>query len=320
MFKKKRLNELGSILRINSIIVAGVFGSLVCHGQTGPRYFDANGNQVEKSASYYYTDKVVSSNDTIRTYYTKGDVLRSVKPTNEKGRTDGVALFYHETGSIKSKANYAGGSLEGTVLSYYPNGSKQSEELFSSEGDSKLINYWDSLGVQIVKEGNGFCKCIFNIIGESNTLEAGKLENSLRDSIWVGYKKDGLSHFEELYQKGKLINGTLFDKTGEEYKYIVIEESAKPIDGFERMYQYINSKMTYPKEARKRGIEGKVYVEFVVEKDGSITNVRTLKGIGGGCDEVAVNAVASLPSWNAGLQRGKPVKQRMVLPLTFKLN
>lgn len=320
MFNKKGLNELGSILRINSMIALVIFGPLVCYGQKGPKYFDANGNQVAKDVSYYYTDKLFPPNDTVRTYYTKNDVLKSVNPTNEKGRTNGVALFYHETGMIKSEANYVGGSLEGTVVSYYPNGSKQSEELFSIEADSKLINYWDSLGVQIIENGNGFCRCIFNIIRVSNTLEVGKLENSLRDSVWMGYKEDSLGTFEELYKKGELVNGTMIDKSGQEYKYTVLEEQAKPVNGMEKMYQYVGSKMKYPKEARRFGIEGKVYVEFIVEKDGSITNVKTMKGIGGDCDEVAMNAVSSLPPWNPGMQRGRPVRQKMVLPLTFKLN
>jgi protein TonB len=67
------------------------------------------------------------------------------------------------------------------------------------------------------------------------------------------------------------------------------------------------------------GIDGKVFVEFVINKDGSISDVRAVKGIGAGCDEEAVRVVQGAPSWTPGKQRGKPVKQRMVLPITFKL-
>jgi protein TonB len=67
------------------------------------------------------------------------------------------------------------------------------------------------------------------------------------------------------------------------------------------------------------GIEGKVFVEFVINRDGSVTEVRAIKGIGAGCDEEAVRVIQNSPKWNPGKQRGKPVRQRMVLPVTFRL-
>ena len=67
------------------------------------------------------------------------------------------------------------------------------------------------------------------------------------------------------------------------------------------------------------GIEGRVFVEFVIGKDGSLSDVRAVKGIGGGCDEEAVRIIQSAPAWNPGKQRGKPVKQRYTLPIVFKL-
>ena len=66
-------------------------------------------------------------------------------------------------------------------------------------------------------------------------------------------------------------------------------------------------------------IEGKVFVQFVVDRDGSITDVVVVRGIGGGCDEEAIRVVKNSPSWKAGKQRGKNVRVRMVLPITFKL-
>ena len=101
--------------------------------------------------------------------------------------------------------------------------------------------------------------------------------------------------------------------------FTIVEESAAPKGGIGAFYQYVKDKMKYPPQARRMGIDGKVFVEFVVNKDGSITDVRAVKGIGAGCDEEAVRVVQSSPSWTPGKQRGKPVKQRMVLPITFKL-
>jgi protein TonB len=101
--------------------------------------------------------------------------------------------------------------------------------------------------------------------------------------------------------------------------FTIVEESAAPKGGMAAFYKYVGDKMKYPPQARRMGIDGKVFVEFVINKDGSISDVKAVKGIGAGCDEEAVRVVQSAPPWSPGKQRGKPVKQRMVLPITFKL-
>ena len=68
------------------------------------------------------------------------------------------------------------------------------------------------------------------------------------------------------------------------------------------------------------GIEGKVFVEFVVQTDGSVTDIRVKKGIGAGCDEEAIKAVKTAPKWNPGKNKGVAVRQQVVLPITFKLS
>lgn len=101
--------------------------------------------------------------------------------------------------------------------------------------------------------------------------------------------------------------------------FLVVEETAAPQGGMPAFYEYVGKKMKYPAQARRMGVEGKVFVEFVIERDGSITDVKAIKGIGAGCDEEAVRVVESAPKWKPGKQRGKPVRQRMVLPISFKL-
>jgi periplasmic protein TonB len=100
--------------------------------------------------------------------------------------------------------------------------------------------------------------------------------------------------------------------------FTVVEESASPIGGIRAFNEFVAKNVIYPVQARRMSIEGKVYVEFVVERDGSITNIRTLKGIGAGCDEEAVRVVSLAPKWKPGKQRGRPVRQKMVLPINFK--
>jgi len=86
------------------------------------------------------------------------------------------------------------------------------------------------------------------------------------------------------------------------------------------LYSYLSANLKYPLEARETGISGKVYVEFVIERDGSVSNVQVKRGIGAGCDEEAVRVVASMPKWNPGKQNGQAARVLLVLPVKFVLN
>lgn len=101
--------------------------------------------------------------------------------------------------------------------------------------------------------------------------------------------------------------------------FTVVEETATPKGGMAAFYKYMGDKIKYPAQARRMGVEGKVFVQFVIGKDGSISDVKVVKGIGAGCDEEAVRVVQGSPSWNPGKQRGKAVKQRYTVPVFFKL-
>jgi protein TonB len=87
----------------------------------------------------------------------------------------------------------------------------------------------------------------------------------------------------------------------------------------EDFYKYVSKNIEYPKQARRMGIEGKVFVQFVVDKDGSLSDVKVIKGIGAGCDEEAIRVLKESPKWTPGKQRGRPVRVRMSLPIFFKI-
>lgn len=99
----------------------------------------------------------------------------------------------------------------------------------------------------------------------------------------------------------------------------VVETQPNPPGGMEGWNSYLASSLTYPEQARRMGVEGTVIVVFVVNSDGSISDVDILRGIGAGCDEVAMQVVKNAPNWEPGSQRGKVVNTRMRLPIRFKL-
>ena len=101
--------------------------------------------------------------------------------------------------------------------------------------------------------------------------------------------------------------------------FVVVEEQAEFPGGMDSMYAYIQKNLKYPEAAEEKGIQGRVFVQFVIEKDGSISNVKILRGIGGGCEEAAVEMVKNMPKWKPAKQRGKPVRYQYVLPIKFEL-
>ena len=102
--------------------------------------------------------------------------------------------------------------------------------------------------------------------------------------------------------------------------YSIVDERPEPADGLEAFYGYIMQNMTYPVQARKKGVQGRVFVEFIVDEQGNINAVKALKGIGSGCDEEAIRVIKEAAQWKAGKLDGKPVKVKMVLPISFMLS
>lgn len=89
--------------------------------------------------------------------------------------------------------------------------------------------------------------------------------------------------------------------------------------GEQAMMKFVADNVKYPQDAIDKEISGRVLVSFVVEKDGSIGDVKVVKGIGGGCDEEAVRVVNAMPKWKPGMDKGKPVRVSYMMPITFKL-
>lgn len=105
----------------------------------------------------------------------------------------------------------------------------------------------------------------------------------------------------------------------EDYRiYDVVDETAMPVGGLPQFYEYVAKNLRYPAEARKKGIEGKVFVEFIVGTNGDV-DVTGVSGIGAECDVEAMRVVQSSPKWIPGKNNNIPVKQKMILPITFRI-
>jgi len=101
--------------------------------------------------------------------------------------------------------------------------------------------------------------------------------------------------------------------------YEVVEIQPSPAGGMAGWNKYLMENLRYPTNAQQKGIEGTVIVAFVVNTDGTTTDIEILRSVGGGCDEEVIRIVQGSPKWTPGMQRGTPVRTRMRLPLRFML-
>jgi protein TonB len=100
--------------------------------------------------------------------------------------------------------------------------------------------------------------------------------------------------------------------------WTIVEKMPEPVGGLEGFYNTLRKNLKYPNRARRMETEGRVLVQFTIDEDGNLSDFSVLRGIGDGCDEEAIRVI-SLTKWNAGKQRGRPVKVRMVQPVYFSL-
>jgi protein TonB len=112
------------------------------------------------------------------------------------------------------------------------------------------------------------------------------------------------------------------DEAAQEETFVIVEQMPEFPGGQAALMKYLSSNIKYPDECRKMGIEGKVYVKFVVDKTGSITDTKLLRGVPDGklLENEAIRVIKTMPKWKPGNQSGKPVSVYFTLPISFKLN
>lgn len=105
-----------------------------------------------------------------------------------------------------------------------------------------------------------------------------------------------------------------------EQVYTIVEQMPDFPGGTDELMKFLAKKTKYPPLALRMGIEGSVYVQFVVTKEGSIDAVQVVKGISKECDEEAMRVIKSMPNWKPGKQNGRTVPVKYVLPIKFKID
>ena len=108
-------------------------------------------------------------------------------------------------------------------------------------------------------------------------------------------------------------------KDQKEDPFNVVEDMPEFPDGIEAMIKFISNNIQYPADAKKQKVDGRVLVNFVVEKDGSITEVKVIKPTFPSLDAEAVRVVKAMPKWKPGYQKGQAVRVQFTMPINFSL-
>lgn len=127
---------------------------------------------------------------------------------------------------------------------------------------------------------------------------------------------------DSLEEDGEVTEGFVVpwrDESDEPEVYMIVDEMPEFPGGDTSLVQFIADNTKYPAEAKEKGIKGPVFVNFIVEPDGSVSDIRVVRGIGGGCDEEAVRVVESMPKWKPGMQNGEVVRVSYNVPVNFRL-
>ena len=228
----------------------------------------------------------------------------------------GSCIEFYPNGHKKLICNYQGGHREGAIIESYPNGKVYLTGNYQN-GRLNLVSCNDSTGKVLAENGNGKW---LKFRADGKTLyEEGEATNGIENGDWKGYPNDSV-YYVCRYTNGKMISGITYDKKGNhQYKFTGFEMLPEFKGGVDAFMRFIAQNLRYPGDARDSGIQGKVIVTFVVERDGTLNDIKVIRGLSQSIDEEAIRVIKLSPPWQPGIQNGAPVRVRYSIPINFSL-
>ncbi len=249
----------------------------------------------------------VSAQDTVQTYLDgNGRQCNKSKATYIRKsvvQNDGTLAVYDYflSGALQMAGVYKTKSAEtkhGLFSYYYEGGQLESQGEFVDGLREGRWEYWKKNGD---KDGRG-------------TYKLGK-----ENGDWEWYHPNGKLSAREIYENGKIASYTFWDEYGREESGPFEAEPEFP-GGEAKMMEYIQTSVIYPQKAVEMGKEGKVYVQFIVNRDGSIEQVKVMRPVHELLDAEALRVIKEMPNWTPGKQHNRLVRCRFTIPINFKLS
>jgi TonB family protein len=178
---------------------------------------------------------------------------------------------------------------------------------------------WDKDGLALVRDGNGWARIPSNSYQGQEVWEEGNVTNGRKSGKWVGKLKDSTLVYQEAYDAGSLLQGISF-ANGEKIDYNQEYQQPEFEGGLNGMYRFLAQNISYPVNAAKSRIMGKVVLTFVVCEDGSLCDYEVSKGVERSLDNEALRVVKRMSGkWKPGLMKGRKVRVKYHLPVNFQL-
>lgn len=255
----------------------------------------------------------------VKDFYLDGKIklIGQAKNENPEVTFEGSCIGYYKNGKRKFIENFKNGIMY-DVVKYFPNGKLYIAGTYDdSIRTVRITDCQDSAGATLAENGKG--KWIKYNDEFTGIKGSGQILNGLPEGKWGGRVNDSVT-YECDYSNGKVVSGVSREKSGKEHIFKEELTNASFMGGLDQLYRSFERTMRYPPAARESNVQGKVFVTFVVELDGTISGYRILRGIGSGCDEECVRVI-SLTSgkWKPGILFGVPVRQSYTVPLSFTL-
>ena len=232
----------------------------------------------------------------------------------------GDFTWYYKDGKKKKEATYVNNHFEGKWKTYYEDGTVSEERKYnhsdSPSPEYKIFLSHDKNKKIAVKEGKGY---YYSYYENGQISKEGLIESGLRTGEWKGFYDNGEPYYIENYKNETLKKGISYDSEGKKYSYKEILVNPAPKGSYTALYTKIKANLVYPNSARKNNIEGKVYIEVIVNKKGKLTKPKVLQSLGYGCDKAAIQAIIKTGLWSPSKHRGQARQQRVILPVVFKL-
>lgn len=284
-------------------------------------YFDSIWKEttVENYVYYRVIKDYYSDNETFKIYdyYKNGAIqMTGTSKTRDELSMEGQFVYYYENGNKKQNSNYKKSRLDGKEFQWYENGAKRLEGEYVADNKTytyelKINQFWDDKNVPKVIDGFG----AYEEVIESFHAK-GNILNGFKDGVWEGSDKKLKYTFTETYSNSKLISGTSIDSAKVVHNYTVAKLNPTPKKGYKDFYRFVGKNYNINKMAK--GTDGKIYVFFVVDKQGEIIEPRIIKSISYNADVEAMRVLKSYGNWNPGEIRGIKVKCSFTLPITIQ--
>lgn len=257
-------------------------------------YFDKDWNETidPNTAAYYRTVQEAGRGYIVRDYFASGKVQMQAACSEyiPKLIHDGKIVCYYENGLVAQEGLYKDGMQIGEFVHYYDNGNVRKRLDYGDGTNVRHLQYYTPAGDELLTNGTG------DVTDTDGLREPAYL--SIRD-----YK------VASSFQIGP----------GQDTVYTITPKPAEYPGGLQAMAKYLQQNVRYPAEARRMGTQGTVFVSFVVDKTGKLSDFKVVKGVSPECDAEAIRVMRGYPLWEPGTVQGKAVKSRFVQPIKFRL-